>query len=122
MKNKERIEEIERQIEELKAEKRALTGSSIAYQVNRKILVPFYDKWNEKTTTKARKLSCVNTIWNPIVMLCKSLHAPIGKNQRIKISDLTEEQRNISSQMATEMVDIWNKYVQKVYENEADNK
>lgn len=122
MSNEERIKEIEKQIEELKAEKKALTGSSIAYNVNRKILLPFYDKWKDGTTTKARTLSCANTIWTPIVTICKVLHTPIGKNQRIKISDLTEEQRNISSQMATEMVDIWNKYVQKVYGNEADNK
>lgn len=122
MKNKERIEEIERQIEELKAEKRALTGSTIAYKVNRRILLPFYDRWEKKITTGSRTMSCANSIWNPIVMLCKSLHTPIGKNQKIKISDLTEEQRNISSQMATEMVDIWNKYVQKVYGNETDDK
>lgn len=122
MSKEERIMEIDRQIEELKAEKRALAGSSIAYKVNRRILLPFFDKWEEKTTTISRTVSCAHMVWNPIVMLCKSLHAPVGKNQRIKISDLTEEQRNISSRMATEMVDIWNKYVQMVYGNETDNK
>lgn len=122
MTNEERIKEIEKQIDELKNEKKALTGCNIAHNVNRKILLPIYDKWEYKTTIKARTLSCANKTWNPIVMLCKSLHTPIGKNQRIKINDLTEEQRNISSQMATEMVDIWNKYVQKVYGNETDNK
>lgn len=122
MSKEERIMEIDRQIEELKAEKRALAGSSIACKVNRRILLPFFDKWEEKTTTRSRAMSCANTVWNPIVMLCKSLHAPAGKNQRIKISDLTEEQKNISSRMATEMVDIWNKYVKMVYGNETDNK
>ena len=127
MTDKERIEEIEAQIEQLKAERKALKGSSnIAYLVDRKIKVALrYGYRNEKIEIADRKVSCAHSVWPSILELVKELYKekhPQGKYQRLKITDLTSEEKEVGAEMATEIVDIWNKYVQKVYGDEANDK
>ena len=116
----ERIKEIEKQIEELNAEKKRLRGENIAGMVNRLILAQRYGE------NKAIRPTYATEIWQPIMSLAKEIHNPNRPKhrKRILVKDLTEDQKKISADMATELVDVWNKYFTQLYgekQNETDN-
>lgn len=127
MSNEERIIEIDRQIEELKAEKKRLRCDSIASLVDRLILCPMRERIHDgKIIIKARRPTYETNIWGPIMTLVKEIHRPnnpAGRKQ-IMVRNLTNEERMISAEMAVELVDIWNKYVTQLYgdkKNEAND-
>ena len=126
MSNEERSMEIDRQIEELKEEKKRLRCDSIASLVDRLILYPMRERINDKILIKARRPTFATDIWGPIMTLVKEIHRPnnpAGRKQ-IMVRNLTNEERMISAEMAIELVDIWNKYVTQLYgdkKNEAND-
>ena len=121
MTNEEKIKDIDRQIEELKREKKRLSGQSIASLTNRLILIIMKNRQTGAIHIGARNLSCANDIWTPIMTLSKELHRPKHSKRTIMVRDMTEDERKISAAMATEMIDVWNKYVRKVYGDETND-
>ena len=62
-----------------------------------------------------------NEPWNCIKKMGLELIKPkknLRMREHIRVKDLTNAEADIIGEMASEMIQIWNKYVKKVYEKE----
>lgn len=118
MNNEELIAEKKKQIEDLKREIAELEAPrSIAKLLRQRMLHVSKD---HKRTKKVRHYHSLSgqSPWLHIKGLCMDLVREghdLRIHERLYIRDLTQKEVIICAQMADEMIEIWNKYIRKLY-------
>ena len=114
MTNEERMKEIDEQIEALKREKLLLKNTqTLAGLVDRGIWCKYGGAPERRT-----HFGCT-PVWEQIQSISKALHQPNMRGKKVKLQDLTPEQMKASADLATELIDVWNKHFIKLYMEES---
>lgn len=112
------LAEKKKQLEKLKKEIKELeTPNSISIFCNNRVIYPSREK-DGSYTIKPYHSSGVGE-WKEIKNLCMQLmrykYCP-KIHDRLYIKDLSEEEIKLLANMADEIINIWNRYVRKVYQ------
>lgn len=117
---KDLLEEKKKQLEKLKKEIKELESpTSISTFCNNRMIYPSREK-DGSYTIKTYHCSGAGE-WNEIKNLCMQLmrykYCP-KKNDRLYVRDLSAGEVKLLASMGDEIIDIWNRYVRRVYQRE----
>lgn len=116
------IEEKKMEIEKIKAEIKELRGPiGLAQMVHNKMIC-FKYKWAGDHSECVRigfdereKIYRDSSLWNHIYHICFEVHRKEHADGNITFKRLSNREKAFSAKMADEIIDIWNKYVVRLY-------
>ena len=116
------IEAKKMEIEALKREIKELRGPvGLAEMVHHKML-DFHREWpNIKFDPRGRHCPD-NTLWQHICRTCYEIHRLNHAVENLSFKGLTSKEKAFSAKMADEIIDIWNKYIVRLYGDRIDEK